>query len=125
IRAFACSTIVLQGGHIMLKTARRGALRSAIRRLGVKEGGVSALAIGASMLAPYALAQDSDSTETPPSAGQVEEIVVTGMREALKTAQEIKKEADTVVDSITASDIGAFPDKSVAEALQRVTGVFV
>ncbi len=109
----------------MLKTARRGALRSAIRRLGVKEGGVSALAIGASMLAPYALAQDSDGTETPPSAGQVEEIVVTGMREALKTAQEIKKEADTVVDSITASDIGAFPDKSVAEALQRVTGVFV
>jgi len=39
--------------------------------------------------------------------------------------QEIKMEADTVVDSITASDIGAFPDKSVAEALQRVTGITV
>jgi hypothetical protein len=42
-----------------------------------------------------------------------------------QTSQEIKKEADTVVDSITASDIGAFPDKSVAEALQRMTGVAV
>ncbi|NLG75404.1 MAG: TonB-dependent receptor plug domain-containing protein, partial [Xanthomonadaceae bacterium] len=110
----------------MLKPAPNGLLRSAIRRLGVKEGGVSALAIGASMLAPYALAQDSAGTATTPSAEQsVEEIVVTGMREALKTAQDIKREADTVVDSITASDIGAFPDKSVAEALQRVTGVFV
>src|SRR5690606_28127067 len=110
----------------MLKPAPNGLLRSAIRRLGVKEGGVSALAIGASMLAPYALAQDSAGTATTPSAEQsVEELVVTGMREALKTAQDIKREADTVVDSITASDIGAFPDKSVAEALQRVTGVFV
>ena len=42
-----------------------------------------------------------------------------------QTSQEIKKEADTVVDSITASDIGAFPDKSVAEALQRMSGVTV
>ena len=44
-------------------------------------------------------------------------------RRALKTAQQIKRDADTVVDSITATDIGAFPDKSVAEALQRVPGV--
>jgi len=39
----------------------------------------------------------------------------------LQTSQEIKREADTIVDSVTASDIGAFPDKSVAEALQRAT----
>ena len=44
---------------------------------------------------------------------------------ALQSAQEIKRSADTVVDSITATDIGAFPDKSVAEALQRVPGVTV
>ncbi len=33
--------------------------------------------------------------------------------------------SDTFVDSITATDIGAFPDKSVAEALQRVPGITV
>ncbi len=33
--------------------------------------------------------------------------------------------SDTFVDSITAQDIGAFPDKSVAEALQRVPGITV
>ena len=36
-----------------------------------------------------------------------------------------RKKPTRCVDSITASDIGAFPDKSVAEALQRMTGVTV
>ncbi|WP_202192014.1 TonB-dependent receptor plug domain-containing protein [Sphingomonas sp. MM-1] len=53
------------------------------------------------------------------------DIVVVGVRGALASAQNIKKNADTVVDSITATDIGAFPDKSVSEALQRVPGITV
>jgi hypothetical protein len=36
-----------------------------------------------------------------------------------------KRNADTVVDSITADDVGAFPDRSITEALQRVPGVAV
>ena len=63
----------------------------------------------------------SQSAATP--AEDSTAIIVTGTRRALKTAQQIKRDADTVVDSITATDIGAFPDKSVAEALQRVPGV--
>jgi TonB-dependent receptor len=89
---------------------------------------LSILAIGATLLAPYAIAQDADATNTAATAKSDEditEILVTGIRKALQTSQEIKKDADTVVDSITASDIGAFPDKSVAEALQRMTGITV
>ena len=73
-----------------------------------------------------ALAQDAPDTQ--PEAAEAEEsgdIVVTGQRQALATASRLKRDADTVVDSITATDIGAFPDKSVAEALQRVPGVTV
>lgn len=55
----------------------------------------------------------------------LEEIVVVGVRAALASALDIKRNADTVVDSITATDIGAFPDKSVSEALQRVPGITV
>lgn len=62
---------------------------------------------------------------TPPEAPAKNAIIVTGQRQALRTSQQIKKNADTVVDSITATDIGAFPDKSVAEALQRVPGITV
>jgi TonB-dependent receptor len=59
------------------------------------------------------------------AAEEVEEVLVIGVRQSLESAQQIKMEADTFVDSITASDIGAFPDKSVAEALQRVPGITV
>ena len=43
----------------------------------------------------------------------------------MESSQEIKRDSDTFVDSVTATDIGAFPDKSVAEALQRVPGITV
>ncbi len=61
------------------------------------------------------------STEAEDPAN--EDIVVTGYRASLESAQAIRRDADTFVDVITAEDIGALPDRSVAEALQRVPGV--
>jgi TonB-dependent receptor len=55
----------------------------------------------------------------------VAEIVVVGVKQAIATSQNIKKEANTFVDSITATDIGVFPDKSASEALQRLPGITV
>lgn len=52
-------------------------------------------------------------------------VVVTGQRKAIQSAQDIKKKSDQIVDSITAVDIGALPDRSVTEALQRVSGVTI
>ena len=68
----------------------------------------------------------ADSTETEQDAGADEsEIIVTGLRQSLANSQNIKRNADTVVDAITAEDIGALPDRSVTEALQRVPGVAI
>ena len=75
---------------------------------------MSIMALGAPSLA---LAQTN--------AAEPEEIVVTGMRNSINTAQDLKRNADTVKDVITAADIGALPDKSVTEALQRVPGVTI
>jgi TonB-dependent receptor len=87
-------------------------------------GTASALAIAA---ASPALAQDAAATEEDPAAAPAAddeaEIIVTGYRASLSGAQDIKRNADTFVDAITAEDIGALPDRSVAEALQRVPGV--
>lgn len=55
----------------------------------------------------------------------IEEVLVTGMRSALQSAQDVKRDADTFVDSITADDIGALPDRSVLEAMQRIPGVSI
>ncbi|NTS78747.1 TonB-dependent receptor [Catenovulum sp. SM1970] len=56
---------------------------------------------------------------------EVERIEVVGFRNQVATAQDIKRNANTVKDVITASDIGSLPDKSVTEALQRVPGVSI
>ena len=72
------------------------------------------------MVSP-AWAQD----ETASADATEDEIIVTGLRANLDSAQNIKRNADTVVDSITSEDMGSFPDKSVAEALQRVPGVSI
>src|SRR3984885_8364480 len=64
----------------------------------------------------------SSSTADP---GAVQEIVVVGVKQAIAASQEIKKDARTFVDSISATDIGAFPDKSASDALQRLPGITV
>jgi iron complex outermembrane receptor protein len=77
----------------------------------------SLLAVSIMAMSLPTLAQTNDTN--------IEEMLVTGMRSSLDTAQDLKRNADTVKDVITASDIGSLPDKSVTEALQRVPGVTI
>ncbi len=85
--------------------------RFQVRRAALLLGGASALSLA---LGSAAFAQEV-----------METVIVTGVRASLQSAQSIKQNADTIVDSISATDIGAMPDKSVAEALQRVPGITV
>lgn len=55
----------------------------------------------------------------------VEEIIVSGFRESLNSALDIKKNQSGFVDAIVASDIAEFPDNNLAESLQRVPGVAI
>jgi TonB-dependent receptor len=61
--------------------------------------------------------------DATPQKGTVEEVVVTGIRQSLESAQTIKQTSEQIVDSVTAQDIGALPDRSVSEALQRIPGI--
>ena len=42
---------------------------------------------------------------------------------AWNPAQAIKQTSEQIVDSVTSQDIGALPDRSVSEALQRIPGI--
>jgi len=55
----------------------------------------------------------------------LEEIVITGIRGSLQQSLTAKRDADAIVDAITAEDIGKFPDKNVAESLSKLPGVTV
>ena len=89
--------------------------------------GASLLVLSAAALASPAVAQDeegdAETTTTVDEDGN--EIVVTGFRESLRSAQAIKENAETIVDSVTAEDIGALPDRSVTETLQRIPGISI
>ena len=63
--------------------------------------------------------------QPPQTSTALSEVIVVGVRQALATAQDIKKDSTTFVDSITATDIGSFPDVSASDALQRVPGITV
>jgi iron complex outermembrane receptor protein len=82
----------------------------------------AALCVGA---APAALAQgpDKPNDQTVPQA--LQEVVVSGYRKSIEASLDAKRMADATVDVITAQDIGKFPDKNVADALQRVPGVII
>ncbi len=71
-----------------------------------------------------AFAQTTTNTDQAP-LDESKVVVVSGQRAALQSAQKIKQDADEVVDSIVADDIGKLPDRSVTEVLQRVVGVSI
>ncbi|WP_331345483.1 TonB-dependent receptor [Cellvibrio sp. UBA7661] len=76
------------------------------------------LVVGTMGLTAPAFAQDA-------AEDQVEEVIVSGQRASIQSAQDVKRNSSVVVDSIVAEDIGKLPDRSVTEALQRVPGVTV
>lgn len=78
----------------------------------------SVLALGFTSQAAFA--QDAEGAEGAENA-----IVVTGIRASLQDAMNIKRDAQGVVDAISAEDIGKFPDTNLAESLQRITGVSI
>ena len=79
-----------------------------------------------------ALAQTPAPTSTrsaraaePENVVELNEFVVTGIRESVTRALDVKRVSYQMVDAIVAEDIGKFPDNNLVEALQRVSGVQV
>ena len=77
-----------------------------------------------------AMAQDSPQVPQTPeeeqpdgTAGSQNVIVVEGVRASLVQAQELKRNADNIVDVVTMEDVGKYTDENLAETLARVPGV--
>lgn len=103
----------------------------------VLAGSVSVVAL---LAASAARAQDTAPTNSAPSGavrpaagdsagqqdtGSSDDIVVTGIRAAQIASIDAKRNSSAIADIISAEDIGKFPDKNVAEALQRVPGIVI
>lgn len=97
--------------------------------LGVGGSRRVALLVGASAIAltgaTGAAGQAVPSAAPVSGTADAGEVVVTGIRASLANAQTIKRNAPTIVDAVTSADIGALPDRSVVESLQRIPGVTI
>ncbi len=79
------------------------------------------LATSALVAPAFAYAQVAPDAE----AADVEELVVTGQREAQRAAIAVKREEFVVADVVSADDIGKLPDHNTAAALRRIPGISV
>jgi iron complex outermembrane recepter protein len=59
------------------------------------------------------------------ASDELEEVVVSGVRGSLLRSIEAKRAASTIVDTISAEELGKFPDRNVAEALGNIPGITV
>ncbi len=80
---------------------------------------ITLMALGA--VSPVFAQQDQSESEEVIE----EQVVVRGLRSSIQSAQDIKRNASNIVDAIVAEDIGKLPDRSVTEALQRLSGISV
>jgi iron complex outermembrane recepter protein len=78
------------------------------------------IALALCLPAGSALAQSPGS-----EAENVETIIVSGVRASLGRAVDLKRGAGTVQDSISAVELGKFPDENVADSLSHITGVAI
>ncbi|KPL47507.1 TonB-dependent receptor [Xanthomonas axonopodis] len=76
----------------------------------------SAMAAGQEQPAP---------ASTPSATTELDTITVTGYRASLEKSQSVKRAANSIVDAISAEDIGKFPDTNAAESLAHVPGISV
>ncbi|MPQ57750.1 TonB-dependent receptor [Duganella sp. FT27W] len=114
-----------------MNTTINGTASSRAQHRLVLKSSVAVLAAAGLLSAFPVLAQEvpapapAPAAETPVADPNVSVVTVTGMRRAVESAQKIKQDADNVMDSIVADDIGKFPDTNVAQTLARVTGIQV
>ncbi len=101
-----------------MRRRNTGEIRPQFNRLYVT---ASAVAITVAIGGPgVAWAQD---TPPPAPADTVDELVVTGIRAGIQNSINIKKNETSIVEAVSAEDIGKLPDVSIAESIARLPGL--
>jgi TonB-dependent receptor len=81
-------------------------------------------ALGLPAFAQAPVAPAPTTTAATPD-GEVQTVIVSGLRQSLQSSMNLKRRSDGIVDGIVAEDIGKFPDTNLAESLQRISGVSI
>jgi TonB-dependent receptor len=97
----------------------------ALAQDGIQAAAVSTPAPSEAGKADAAKKKDGKKDDGKKEIQNLDGVTVSGIRASLESAQSLKQNASQIVDSVTATDMTALPDRSVTETLQRISGVTV
>lgn len=97
-----------------IRSGTRQAMRTSVYKMSPVAAGCTVLLLVA---AQAAQAQQASTT--------LDTVTVTGIRKGIEAAISVKKNSDSIVEAISAEDIGKLPDSSVAESVSRLPGVTI
>ena len=97
-----------------VNTFSMGAPRSVFSRLFI----ATCCAVG---FVQMSWAQQEDASDES-ATGAIEEVVVTGIREVVKSTIDLKRSSVQIVDGLSSDQIGDIPALSVGDALETITG---
>ncbi|MFA4894250.1 TonB-dependent receptor [Brevundimonas sp.] len=80
-------------------------------------------AVGLAGVMAFAGAAAAQSTPQDPDATEIDEVIVTGIRASIQNSIAAKRNNTSIVEVVTAEDIGKLPDVSIAESLARLPGL--
>ena len=98
--------------HPLLRAAERAPLSTPVAAV------CAALCAGLLGATQPAAAQSAAPTEQ-----KLETVTVSGFRASLESSINTKRNADSIVESVSAEDIGKLPDVSIADAISRLPGL--
>ena len=82
----------------------------------------SAAGLAIFLVAGAGMAQAQDQTADD-TGEAVEEVIVSGIRKSIQDSIDVKKNDSSIVEAVSAEDIGKLPDASIAEAVARLPGI--
>ena len=93
------------------------------RRGTSNRGGVAVNSVAAAVAAVLAGTSGVARAQDASSNDDIEEVVVTGIRWSIETSIATKRESTSIVEAVSAEDIGRLPDTSIADSIARLPGV--
>ncbi|HEY0502638.1 MAG TPA: TonB-dependent receptor, partial [Lysobacter sp.] len=96
-----------------------------VRKSALSASIVLALSIAGNVAAQEQATTAQSSAASSQQATDLDTVVVTGIRASLMKSLDTKRNADAVVEALTAEDIGDFPNTNVAEAMMQIPGVTI
>lgn len=87
---------------------------------------MSVMTLGATVAQAQSAEDTAEKTEeagTQEQAVELETVTVTGIRAGIESAIAVKRDSTSIVEAVSAEDIGKLPDASIAESIARLPGI--